>query len=79
MLKKYYVVKCGAMAENCTDFERKRNVLQLALDCLEKSRKIRAEEPRRGNMKLQLENVTALQGEIREILHEMAERAELNF
>ena len=61
------------MAENCTDFERKRNILQLALDCLEKCRKIRMEELRRGNMKLQLENVTALQGEIKKILHEIAE------
>lgn len=31
------------MAENCTAFEKKRNVLQLALDCLEKCRKIRVE------------------------------------
>lgn len=67
------------MAENCTDFEKKRNVLQLALDCLEKCRKIRVEEIRKGNMKLQLENVTALQREIKEMLQEMDERAELIF
>lgn len=59
------------MAEKCTDMEKKKNILQLALDCLENCRIIRVQEIRKGNQKLRLENVTALQEEIKEMLHEI--------
>lgn len=59
------------MAENCTELEKKKNILQLALDCLERCRKIRVQEIRNGNQKLRLNNVTSLQEEIKEMLREM--------
>lgn len=59
------------MAEKCTDREKKRKVLQLALDYLERCKTIRVQEIRKGNQRLQLENVITLQGEIKKILHEM--------
>lgn len=65
------------MAENCTDFEKKKSVLYLALNCLEKCRKIRVQEIREGNTKLTLENVIMLQEEIKEILRDMDEGAGL--